>query len=166
MFLLSNNFFLCLSLFFLIVPLPFSLSLYLPDSNPLLSFNNQVREVHLYTGNSVTFFQVESFWSAINVKMRQLIRLVLVLDYLKRSLCWFLSFLDSYCRKSQAWDVPADKPGWESDRKYCKDPLQWVLGGWTSNMRHECTWLNRMTVLRPLKLRMFSVSRCAAIKIS
>ncbi|KAM6897485.1 fibroblast growth factor 21 [Xenentodon cancila] len=35
--------------FFLILPLRFSLSFYLPDSNPLLSFNNQVREVHLYT---------------------------------------------------------------------------------------------------------------------
>lgn len=30
--------------------LPFSLSMYLPNSNPLLSFHNQVREVHLYTG--------------------------------------------------------------------------------------------------------------------
>ncbi|KAM8729579.1 fibroblast growth factor 21 [Acanthopagrus schlegelii] len=35
----------------LIISLPFSLSFYLTDSNPLLSFNSQVREVHLYTDN-------------------------------------------------------------------------------------------------------------------
>lgn len=40
----------CLPSFLFIILLPFSLSLYLPDSNPLLSFNNQVSEVHLYTG--------------------------------------------------------------------------------------------------------------------
>lgn len=40
----------CLPSLLFITLLPFSLSLYLPDSNPLLSFNNQVREVHLYTG--------------------------------------------------------------------------------------------------------------------
>ncbi|XP_061564084.1 fibroblast growth factor 21 [Cololabis saira] len=36
---------------FLILPLPCSLSFHLPESNPLLSFNTQVREVHLYTEN-------------------------------------------------------------------------------------------------------------------
>uniref|UniRef100_A0A8C6M6F6 FGF n=1 Tax=Nothobranchius furzeri TaxID=105023 RepID=A0A8C6M6F6_NOTFU len=41
----------CLSFsLFLILPLPFSLSFYVPESNPLLSFNSQVREVHLFTG--------------------------------------------------------------------------------------------------------------------
>ncbi|CAN9509098.1 unnamed protein product [Ophioblennius macclurei] len=39
------------SAFFLIIALPFSLSFYLPDSNPLLSFGSQVREGHLYTDN-------------------------------------------------------------------------------------------------------------------
>ncbi|XP_054605141.2 fibroblast growth factor 21 [Nothobranchius furzeri] len=42
----------CLSFsLFLILPLPFSLSFYVPESNPLLSFNSQVREVHLFTEN-------------------------------------------------------------------------------------------------------------------
>ncbi|XP_068439845.1 fibroblast growth factor 21 [Clinocottus analis] len=40
-----------LSSFLFIISLPFSLSFYLSDSNPLLSFDNQVREVHLYTDN-------------------------------------------------------------------------------------------------------------------
>ncbi|XP_071319814.1 fibroblast growth factor 21 [Trachinotus anak] len=40
-----------LSSFLLLVSLPVSLSFYLTDSNPLLSFNNQVREGHLYTEN-------------------------------------------------------------------------------------------------------------------
>ncbi|XP_073346476.1 fibroblast growth factor 21 [Pagrus major] len=40
-----------LSSLLLIISLPFSLSFYLTDSNPLLSFNSQVREVHLYTDN-------------------------------------------------------------------------------------------------------------------
>ncbi|XP_053270339.1 fibroblast growth factor 21-like [Pleuronectes platessa] len=37
--------------FLSIILLPSSRAFYLPDSNPLLSFNNQVREVHLYTDN-------------------------------------------------------------------------------------------------------------------
>uniref|UniRef100_A0AAU6S491 Fibroblast growth factor n=1 Tax=Lateolabrax maculatus TaxID=315492 RepID=A0AAU6S491_LATMC len=40
-----------LSFFLFIIPLPFSLSFYLTDSNPLLSFNSQAREGHLYTDN-------------------------------------------------------------------------------------------------------------------
>ncbi|XP_053722167.1 fibroblast growth factor 21 [Synchiropus splendidus] len=36
---------------FFILSLPLSSSLYLPDSNPLLAFDGQVREVHLYTEN-------------------------------------------------------------------------------------------------------------------
>ncbi|XP_051795243.1 fibroblast growth factor 21 [Acanthochromis polyacanthus] len=51
MYLIPNHPFSYLSSLFLIFYLPFSLSFYLPDSNPLLSFNNQVREVHLYTEN-------------------------------------------------------------------------------------------------------------------
>ncbi|XP_032358259.1 fibroblast growth factor 21 isoform X1 [Etheostoma spectabile] len=51
MFLFPYTSFSCLSCFLLIIPLPFSLSFYLTDSNPLLSFDNQVREVHLYTDN-------------------------------------------------------------------------------------------------------------------
>ncbi|XP_010731346.2 fibroblast growth factor 21 isoform X1 [Larimichthys crocea] len=51
MFLFPNTFFSCLSSFFFIITLPLSLSFYLTDSNPLLSFDNQVREVHLYTDN-------------------------------------------------------------------------------------------------------------------
>ncbi|XP_069011832.1 fibroblast growth factor 21 isoform X1 [Embiotoca jacksoni] len=51
MFLFTIRPFLYLPCFFLIIPLPISLSFYLPDSNPLLSFNNQVREGHLYTEN-------------------------------------------------------------------------------------------------------------------
>ncbi|XP_034716497.1 fibroblast growth factor 21 [Etheostoma cragini] len=51
MFLFPYTSFSCLSYFLLIIPLPFSLSFYLTDSNPLLSFDNQVREVHLYTDN-------------------------------------------------------------------------------------------------------------------
>lgn len=38
--------------FSLIFPLCFGF--YLPDSNPLLVFSNQVREVHLYTGTVQT----------------------------------------------------------------------------------------------------------------
>ncbi|CAB1312252.1 unnamed protein product [Coregonus sp. 'balchen'] len=34
----------------LLVLLPLSISFYIPDSNPLLLFNDQVRERHLYTG--------------------------------------------------------------------------------------------------------------------
>ncbi|XP_038592279.1 fibroblast growth factor 21 [Micropterus salmoides] len=51
MFLFPHISFSYLSAFLFIVPLPFSLTLYLADSNPLLSFNNQVKEGHLYTGN-------------------------------------------------------------------------------------------------------------------
>ncbi|XP_076616245.1 fibroblast growth factor 21 [Chaetodon auriga] len=51
MFLFPHTSFSYLSCFLLIIPLPFSLSFYLTDSNPLLSFNSQVREVHLYTDN-------------------------------------------------------------------------------------------------------------------
>ncbi|XP_018533779.1 fibroblast growth factor 21 [Lates calcarifer] len=51
MFLFPCTSFSYLSSFLLIIPLPFSLSFYLTDSNPLLSFNNQVREGHLYTDN-------------------------------------------------------------------------------------------------------------------
>ncbi|XP_047464509.1 fibroblast growth factor 21 [Mugil cephalus] len=40
-----------LSSFLLIITLPFSLSFYLTDSNPILSFDSQVREAHLYTDN-------------------------------------------------------------------------------------------------------------------
>ncbi|XP_029102427.1 fibroblast growth factor 21 [Scleropages formosus] len=36
---------------FLLLFFPLSLSFYLPDSNPLLSFSDQVRERHLYTAN-------------------------------------------------------------------------------------------------------------------
>ncbi|XP_042252699.1 fibroblast growth factor 21 isoform X1 [Thunnus maccoyii] len=46
-----HNFFTVVLSFFLIIPLPFSLSFYLTDSNPLLSFNSEVREAHLYTEN-------------------------------------------------------------------------------------------------------------------
>ncbi|XP_029954747.1 fibroblast growth factor 21 [Salarias fasciatus] len=48
MFSFANNHF---SAFFLIISFPFSLSFYLPDSNPLFSFSSQVREGHLYTDN-------------------------------------------------------------------------------------------------------------------
>ncbi|XP_059180419.1 fibroblast growth factor 21 [Centropristis striata] len=51
MFLFPYTSFSGLSSFLLIISLPFSLSFYLTDSNPLLSFDNQVREVHLYTDN-------------------------------------------------------------------------------------------------------------------
>ncbi|XP_041819356.1 fibroblast growth factor 21 [Chelmon rostratus] len=51
MFLFPYTSFSSLSSFLLIIPLPFSLSFYLTDSNPLLSFDSQVREVHLYTDN-------------------------------------------------------------------------------------------------------------------
>ncbi|XP_070846894.1 fibroblast growth factor 21 [Chaetodon trifascialis] len=51
MFLFPHTSFSYLSCFLLIIQLPFSLSFYLTDSNPLLSFNSQVREVHLYTDN-------------------------------------------------------------------------------------------------------------------
>ncbi|XP_033468174.1 fibroblast growth factor 21-like [Epinephelus lanceolatus] len=51
MFLFPHSSFSYLCPFLLIIPLPFSLSFYLTDSNPLLSFDNQVREVHLYTEN-------------------------------------------------------------------------------------------------------------------
>ncbi|XP_026172016.1 fibroblast growth factor 21 [Mastacembelus armatus] len=51
MFLFAHTSFSCLSLLLLLIPLPFSLAFYLTDSNPLLSFGNQVREVHLYTDN-------------------------------------------------------------------------------------------------------------------
>ncbi|XP_070782683.1 fibroblast growth factor 21 [Enoplosus armatus] len=51
MFLFPHTSFSHLSYFLLILPLPFSLSFYLTDSNPLLAFNNQVREGHLYTDN-------------------------------------------------------------------------------------------------------------------
>uniref|UniRef100_G3NZD1 Fibroblast growth factor n=1 Tax=Gasterosteus aculeatus TaxID=69293 RepID=G3NZD1_GASAC len=36
----------------LMVPLPFCSSFYLTDSSPLLPFNNQVKEVHLYTAEN------------------------------------------------------------------------------------------------------------------
>nr|XP_046233276.1 fibroblast growth factor 21 [Scatophagus argus] len=51
MFLFPHTSFSYLCPFLLIIPLPFALSFYLTDSNPLLSFNGQVREVHLYTDN-------------------------------------------------------------------------------------------------------------------
>ncbi|XP_070708422.1 fibroblast growth factor 21 [Pempheris klunzingeri] len=51
MFLFPHNSFSYLSCFLFFIPLPFSLSFYLADSNPLLSFNSQVRERHLYTDN-------------------------------------------------------------------------------------------------------------------
>ncbi|KAK5850754.1 hypothetical protein PBY51_001605 [Eleginops maclovinus] len=51
MFCFQHKYFSCLSSFLLIVQLHFSLSFYLTDSNPILSFDNQVREVHLYTDN-------------------------------------------------------------------------------------------------------------------
>ncbi|XP_040924250.1 fibroblast growth factor 21 [Betta splendens] len=49
MFLRTKSLFLCLASVLWIIPL--SLSFYLPDANPLLSFNSQVRERHLYTDN-------------------------------------------------------------------------------------------------------------------
>ncbi|XP_077407364.1 fibroblast growth factor 21 [Vanacampus margaritifer] len=49
MFWLANSNFLCS--FLLTILLPVSLSFYLADSNPLLAFNSQVREGHLYTEN-------------------------------------------------------------------------------------------------------------------
>ncbi|KAM9426387.1 fibroblast growth factor 21 [Pholidichthys leucotaenia] len=51
MFLFPGIAFCYLSCLFFIIPLPLSLSFYLTDSNPLLSFNSQVREVHLFTDN-------------------------------------------------------------------------------------------------------------------
>ncbi|XP_068610830.1 fibroblast growth factor 21 [Brachionichthys hirsutus] len=52
MFFFPQNFLSCCSpTFLLIIPLPFALCFYLPDSNPLLNFDSQVREVHLYTDN-------------------------------------------------------------------------------------------------------------------
>ncbi|XP_068162210.1 fibroblast growth factor 21 [Antennarius striatus] len=51
MFFFPHTFFFYLSSFLLIIVLPFAQSFYLPDSNPLLSFDSQVREVHLYTDN-------------------------------------------------------------------------------------------------------------------
>ncbi|XP_042363359.1 fibroblast growth factor 21-like [Plectropomus leopardus] len=52
MFVFPHTSFSYLSSLLLIIPLPFSLSFYLTDSNPILSFdNNQAREVHLYTEN-------------------------------------------------------------------------------------------------------------------
>ncbi|KAM9838135.1 fibroblast growth factor 21 [Aulostomus maculatus] len=51
MFLFPHGTFFLLSFFLLINSCPFSLAFYLPDSNPLLSFNSQVREVRLYTEN-------------------------------------------------------------------------------------------------------------------
>ncbi|KAM6897980.1 fibroblast growth factor 21 [Lycodopsis pacificus] len=51
MFLFPCSSFSYLSSFLLIIPIPFSLSFYLTDSNPLLSFSTEVREVHLYTDN-------------------------------------------------------------------------------------------------------------------
>ncbi|KAF7661183.1 hypothetical protein LDENG_00267180 [Lucifuga dentata] len=40
-----------LSSFLFIFPVPFSLSFYIADSNPLLPFGSQIRETHLYTEN-------------------------------------------------------------------------------------------------------------------
>ncbi|XP_074476410.1 fibroblast growth factor 21 [Sebastes fasciatus] len=51
MFLFPHTSFSYLSAFLVIISLPFALSFYLTDSNPLLSFDTQVREVHLYTEN-------------------------------------------------------------------------------------------------------------------
>ncbi|XP_061910861.1 fibroblast growth factor 21-like isoform X1 [Entelurus aequoreus] len=51
MFWSANNIFSFLSFFLLIFQLPASLTFYIADSNPLLAFNNQVREGHLYTEN-------------------------------------------------------------------------------------------------------------------
>ncbi|XP_037546801.1 fibroblast growth factor 21 [Nematolebias whitei] len=51
MFLFQNKTFVHNVLVFFILPFPFSRSFYLPESNPLLSFKNHVREVHLYTEN-------------------------------------------------------------------------------------------------------------------
>ncbi|XP_033963250.1 fibroblast growth factor 21-like [Pseudochaenichthys georgianus] len=51
MFCFQHKYFSGLSSFLLIVRLHFCLSFYLADSNPILSFHNQVREVHLYTDN-------------------------------------------------------------------------------------------------------------------
>ncbi|KAM9336790.1 fibroblast growth factor 21 [Symphorus nematophorus] len=51
MFLFPRTSFSYLCYFLLIIRFPFSLTFYLPDSNPLLSFTGQVREVHLYTEN-------------------------------------------------------------------------------------------------------------------
>ncbi|XP_041830415.1 fibroblast growth factor 21-like [Melanotaenia boesemani] len=90
MFLAPINFFSYLSTFFLITSLPFSLSLYLPESNPLLSFNSQVREVHLYTENHrhgmylqinldgrVTGSHVQTPYSALQLKSVQPGRVVI-----------------------------------------------------------------------------------------
>ncbi|XP_061612126.1 fibroblast growth factor 21 isoform X1 [Phyllopteryx taeniolatus] len=49
MFCLANNTF--WSFFLFAILLPISLSFYLADSNPILAFNSQVREGHLYTEN-------------------------------------------------------------------------------------------------------------------
>ncbi|KAM4715242.1 fibroblast growth factor 21-like [Anableps anableps] len=52
MFLLPNNLFSYpFPILFLILSLPFSRSFYLPESNPIFAFRNQLREVHLYTEN-------------------------------------------------------------------------------------------------------------------
>ncbi|KAL6095133.1 fgf21 [Pungitius sinensis] len=51
MFWFPRNSFSCLSSLLFIIPLPFCSSFYLTDSNPLLAFSSQVKEVHLYTDN-------------------------------------------------------------------------------------------------------------------
>lgn len=82
MFLFPHTSFSYLSSFLLIIPLPFSLSFYLTDSNPLLAFNNQVREGHLYTGIYNTFHLVTDLMQYGNIG-----EIMLLLNTLNSSLC-------------------------------------------------------------------------------
>lgn len=88
----SQTFFSYLSSFLFVVPLPFSLSFYLPDSNPLLSFDSQVREVHLYTGIYKILIRIYNTWccNRFTSKDKDCWNDA-SLEHLKISLRWFLS---------------------------------------------------------------------------
>uniref|UniRef100_A0A3B3U5N5 Fibroblast growth factor n=1 Tax=Poecilia latipinna TaxID=48699 RepID=A0A3B3U5N5_9TELE len=49
---------------FLILSLPFSWSFYVPESNPILAFRNQLREVRLYTG----MYRTSVLFSVLQIK--------------------------------------------------------------------------------------------------
>lgn len=74
------------------VPLPFCSSFYLTDSSPLLPFNNQVKEVHLYTG---------------------ILQILLVISVTSITQSKTPDHFISRCRESQKSDVPADRSGRE-----------------------------------------------------
>ncbi len=155
MFLFSHNAFL------LIISLPFSMSFYLTDSNPLLSFNSQVREVHLYTGIYGIFFLLQ---------YENISEMLLLLNPLSSSL--FLTFFvlqkitDEGCTCSWAWMGGCQEVmlrpltvsiRWKSlTNSMCGPNLTiWInLGPETAGeLQRRCTYL------------CFCVSRCARAEI-